>query len=266
MLLFQVYRAQIRTSAAVELQYRAALVIWLIGLILEPVIYLVVWSAVARSGGGQVGGYTGGDFAAYFIVLMMVNHVTFTWVMYEFDTRIRQGSFSPLLLRPIHPIHADIAENITYKGITLIVMLPAAMVLASGFHAQFHTKTWMIAAFVPALLLAFAVRFLVEWTLALSAFWVERSAAVNQVYAVAVLFLSGQMAPLSLLPAPIRLVANMLPFRWMVSFPVELLLGRLTPTEAMMGFGAQAAWLLGSFLMMRLVWRAGIRRYSAVGS
>ena len=53
--------------------------IWLIGMIIEPVMYLVVWQTVASGEGGSVGGYTMGDFAAYYITLMVVTHLTFTW-------------------------------------------------------------------------------------------------------------------------------------------------------------------------------------------
>ena len=84
-------------------------------------------------------------------------------------------------------------------------------------------------AFIPALLLAFLVRFLLEWTLALAAFWTTRVNAINQVYFVLMLFLAGQIAPLTLFPRWIQVVADILPFRWMLGFPVELVLGRLTP-------------------------------------
>ena len=57
-----------------------------------------------------------------------------------------------------------------------------------------------MAAFVPAILLAFVVRFFMEWTLALAAFWTTRVSALNQMYFMAALFFSGQIAPLELLP------------------------------------------------------------------
>ena len=84
------------------------------------------------------------------------------------------------------------------------------------------------AGLYPALLLAFLVRFLLEWTLALAAFWTTRVSAINQVYFVLMLFLAGQIAPLTLFPHWIQIVADILPFRWMLGFPVELVLGRLT--------------------------------------
>jgi ABC-2 type transport system permease protein len=264
--LLDVYLQQLKTTIASQFQYRAALVIWLIGHVLEPLIYLVVWDTVARSSGGRVGGFATGDFAAYFIVLMLVNHATFTWIMWEYDYRVRHGSLSFMLLRPIHPIHADIADNISFKLLTFTVLLPTAAGLAVAFRPTFHVVPWAVAAFVPALALAFVVRFLVEWTLALAAFWTTRVSAINQIYYVAALFLSGQVAPLSLFPFSVQVVAMLLPFRWVIGFPVELLLGRLTPGEALAGFAAQSVWLLLSLALLKMAWRAGVRRYSAVGS
>ncbi len=264
--LWNIYVQQFKTTLAAQVQYRAALVIWLIGHILEPLIYLVVWSTVSRSSGGSVSGFTTGEFAAYFILLMLVNHVTFTWIMFEYDYRIRQGTLSFALLRPIHPIHADIADNISFKLLTLPMMLLAAVILALAFPPAASLVPWAVVAFVPALALAFLVRFLVEWTLALAAFWTTRVGAINQMYFVVTLFFSGQIAPLSLLPFPLQVVASLLPFRWMIGFPVELLLGRLTPVEALTGLAVQGIWLALSLALLRAVWRAGVRIYSAVGA
>jgi ABC-2 type transport system permease protein len=264
--LLDVYRAVFKVTVAVQLQYRVVLVIWLLWMVLQPVVSLVVWSSVARSRGGQVGGYGAADFAAYFIVMMLVNHATFTWIMEIFEWRIRVGQFSPMLLRPVHPIHVDIADNITYKALTAVVLVPAAVGLALAFRPALHPAPWSLLALVPALVLAFLLRFVVEWTLALAAFWTTRVAAVNQLYFAVQLFLSGQVAPLSLFPGPVQVLATVLPFRWMVAFPVQLALGQLTPHEALSGYAAQGAWLALGLALLAWTWRRGLRRYAAVGA
>lgn len=261
----RIYVQQFKTTLASFAQYRAAIFIWMIGHVLEPLIFMIVWSAVTLSRGGLVGGFAAADFAAYFLVLMLVNHATYTWIMYEFEYRVRHGDLSFLLLRPLHPIHTDIVDNLSSKVLTLPLILVSAGVLALAFKPAFHTRLWAAAAFLPALALAFLLRFLVEWTLALAAFWTTRVGAINQGYYVASLFLAGQVAPLALLPGPVRIVASVLPFRWMISFPAELVLGRLTPGQAAAGLAVQAGWLLLAFLLMKAVWAAGVRRFTAVG-
>jgi ABC-2 type transport system permease protein len=264
--LVELYLQQFKTTLAMMLQYRTALLIWTAGQVLEPLVYLIVWTVVSTGSGGSVGSYTTSDFAVYFIVLMLVNQVTYTWIMYDFEYRVREGILSAALLKPVHPIHSDIADNISSKVITLPIIVLVAVGLAMSFHARISTTPWAVLVFIPALVLAFLVRFLLEWSLAQAAFWTTRVAAINQIYFVVMLFLSGQIAPLALLPRPIQLMSMFLPFRWLINFPVELLLGRLTLAESLIGLGAQAAWLVASFVLLRIIWRAGVRAYTAVGA
>jgi ABC-2 type transport system permease protein len=260
------YLQQFKTTMAMMFQYRAMLAIWMLGQVLEPLIYLIVWSAVSTGAGGSVGSYTTLDFAGYFVVLMLVNQFSYTWIMYDFEYRIREGLLSFALLKPVHPIHSDIADNVSSKLITLPAMVLIAIVLAFAFHASISPQPWAVLVFIPVLLMAFMVRFLLEWTLALVAFWTTRVSAINQSYFVLMLFLSGQIAPLTLLPQPVQVIADLLPFRWVIGFPVELLLGKLSPVDALIGLGAQAAWIIVGYVLLRIVWKAGTKVYSAVGA
>ena len=261
-----IYAQQFRSTLASFVQYRASMFIWMIWQVMEPLIFLVVWSVVSKSTGNGIGGFTENDFAAYFITLMVVNHITFTWVMYEFEYRVRHGSLSFALLRPIHPIHSDIVANLSSKMITMPVMILIAVFLTLLFKPTFHFTLLGLIGFIPAALFAFIMRFMIEWTLALVAFWTTRMSAVHQGYYVATLFLSGQMAPLALLPRFVQTAATFLPFRWMISFPVEVFLGKLTLNEILTGLGVQLIGIGLAYVFLKLVWRAGVRVYSAVGA
>lgn len=262
----EIYSVQLKTQLAVQFQYRVAMLIWLIGMVVQPVVYLVVWSTVAEHRGGEVGGFTSGQFAAYYILLMVVNHATFTWIMWEYEYYVRDGTLAGLLLRPIHPIHRDIADNLAYKALTFVVVLPVAQLLAWLFHAEFHWQLWSAALFVPALLLAGLMRILAEWTLAMAAFWTTRVGGINQVYFVVLTFMAGVVAPLDLFPPLVRQAAYLLPFRWMIYFPLELALGRLSPQQALTGLGAQIGWIALLLVLLNAIWRIGVRRFSAVGA
>jgi ABC-2 type transport system permease protein len=52
----------------------------------------------------------------------------------------------------------------------------------------------------------------------------------------------------------------------MVSFPVEVLLGQLSPAEMAIGFGAQIVWGGLMIWITLIIWRAAVRQFSAVGS
>ena len=260
------YAARFRIDLTTNIAYRGSVAIWLIGLILQPLVSLVVWTTVADSQGGSVSGFTTSEYAAYFIILMIVNNLTFTWVMYEFEYRIRTGFFSGILLRPVHPIHQDVTQNFSFKFLGLIGVLPAAVILALAFDAEFHASFLDVVVFVPALILAMALRFIIEWTLALLAFWITKTSAVFQLYSSVSLFLAGNIAPLWLYPDSVQAIASILPFRWMVFFPIEVMLGRLDLQDMVLGIGMQLLWLAIATGLLRLLWKRASARYSAVGS
>jgi len=64
---------------------------------------------------------------------------------------------------------------------------------------------------------------------------------------------------------PFVFEAFALPFRYMIGFPVEVLTGQLGATEMWTGFAIQAGWLAAALIAFAVLWRAGVRRYSAVG-
>lgn len=261
------YAGKLRIDIAENIAYRGSVAIWVLGTVMQPLVSFVVWRTVAGSGGGSAGGFTADEYTAYFVVVMLVNHMTFIWHMWEFEWRIRTGFFSPILLRPIHPIHHDISENLSYKVVGLVGVLPAAIILAIVFNADFgETSAIDMVAFIPALIMAMALRFIIEWTLALAAFWMTKVSALNGLFDSFFLFLGGQFAPLSVMPDSVQTIATISPFRWVIAFPVEIALGRVSGQEMLVGYGTQIIWITIAVVVLRLLWTRAASRYSAVGS
>jgi ABC-2 type transport system permease protein len=197
---------------------------------------------------------------------MVTNHLTFTWIAWDFEADVRSGTLSAKLLRPIDPIHVYIADNLTYKIITMVVVAPATVALALAFAPDAEIAFANIAVAAVATVLAGTLRFLVEYTLALAAFWTTRIFAINDLYYVPLFFFSGQLVPLSLLPDWMQAVGTFLPFQWMLSFPVEVAIGRVRSDDIIVGLSIQVAWVVAFAIIRTVVWRSGLRRYGAVGA
>jgi ABC-2 type transport system permease protein len=197
---------------------------------------------------------------------MIVGHLTMSWDAFEFAWRVRDGNLSPKLLRPLHPIHSDVTFNIAFKLTTSMMILPAWLLL---FVMLRPTPPHSLVSFlfgIPAVILAGLLRYILQYSLACIAFWTTRVEAINQLYFALDAFLAGRIAPLSLLPGWMGLAAMYLPFRSMGAFPVELLLGRVPANQVVWGFVMQIIWLAAAVCLFRLMWRAGIKQYSAVGA
>jgi ABC-2 type transport system permease protein len=259
------YAALIRNAWLVDLQYRASIVLWLLWGVTEPAIALGIWWTIA--GDGQIGGYARADFARYFFAVMLINQLTIAWDSWYLDRWIRDGELNYRLARPLHPAHEAVADNVAYKARTASVILVVWLLVAAAWPAvrlPFAPGRWALT--LVAVLLAAAMRFFISFTTGLLAFWTTRATAIMELHAGISLFLAGRIAPLALLPPAVASLAGVLWFRYMLSFPVDLLTGAVPGTNAMWrGFAGQVVWLALWMAAYRFVWSRGIRKYGAVG-
>ena len=238
---------------------------WLLafGWMIPPLIYLFVWSTAA--GGGAIGGFTRGQFVAYYLILILVNQLTYSQTNWTVGDVIRYGGMNQLLLRPLSPFFDAVSSEVAGKVVYMLFVIPATALLALVLRPEAEITMTNALAFVPAVLMAWALRFLWGYALALLAFWATRADALLALQDALVFLLAGQVAPTSLLPGALQTVSTVLPFRYMVGFPVEVLLGQLDTVQKLTGLAFQASWLLVAWLAFRAMWHRGVRRYAAVG-
>ena len=260
------YVTTMRTAVQEQFQYRAATYMYLVGMVAEPVIYLVVWSTIADESGGTVGGLTAGEFAAYYIVWTLVRTMNIVFTPYGWEERIRNGQLSGQLLRPLHPIHYDLAEFAGGKIPWVLFYLPIAVVLTLVFHPTFDIRWQEVAVFSVAIWGAYLIRTFNQSALGLITVWTTRVGALFQLSIVLELLLSGRLVPLTLFPEWVQTVAWFLPFRWTFYFPIQTLVGDLSNAELLGGLAMQVFWTVVGVGVFSLVWRHAIKRYTAVGN
>jgi ABC-2 type transport system permease protein len=260
------YATVSRTAVQEQFQYRAANYMYMIGMVVEPVIYLVVWSVVAEASGGEVGGYSSGGFAAYFIVWMLVRNMNIVFTPYGWEFRIREGQLSGMLLRPMHPLHYDLAYFAGWKVIAVLLWVPIALVLSLLFRPELSVNVAQAATFLVAIWGAYVIRTLLLFVLGMVTLWTTRVAALFELYFTAELLLSGRLVPMDLMPDWVLRWVDLLPFRSTFGFPIEALVSDLSGAELVRGLVAQLVWIVIGWALAMAVWRRAIRRYAAVGN
>jgi len=258
------YFALIRMKWVEMFEYRAESVIWILGALTQPLVTLAVWLGV--SDGGEIQGYSPNHFILYFACLIFVERMTTAWDVWDLDREIRQGTFSFPLLRPLHPIHWGIAENIVYKVFFLSILLPIWIVAAffiEPLRLALSPLEWV--AFLIAVLFGLAIRFLMGWCVGLLGFWVSRVVAIYSVVEGISLFFSGRIAPLSIMPPTIQKIGEILPFSYILYFPVEILMGGVTLERLVTGMIGQVVWIGILYGVFHFLWKAGLKAYSAAG-
>lgn len=246
---------------AYMLEYRAELFLWALSGSL-PLILMGVWIEASQS--GQFG-LEPVDFARYFLTVFIIRQFTTVWVIWEFEREIVEGRLSPRLLQPIDPGWHHVARHVSER----FARLPFAILLVVLFFMLYPQAAWMpslnnFLLFFVAIILAFTLRFLIQYTFALCAFWTERATAIENFWFLFYLFFSGLIAPLETFPPLVREVVLWTPFPYLIHFPASVLIG--LPVEIVPGFLITLGWILLFFVINRWLWRRGLKQYSGMGA
>ena len=261
-----IYLTTARMAIASEFQYRTGHYFFLLGMIAEPVIYLVVWTTIADQQGGEVQGLSAGYFAAYYIVWTLVRNMNIVFGAPFWEFRIREGRLAGDLLKPMYILHYDLAYFAGWKFVVVVLWLPIAFGLSAVFHPTLSPTPLEIVVFICAIWGAYLVRSMFQGTMGMLNFWTTRGAAVFDLYIAIEMLLSGRLVPLQLMPEWVQTLANFLPFKWTFGFPIEALVGDLSTRSLLLGLCAQALWIGIGLLLFKVAWSAAIKRFVSVGN
>src|SRR5574340_404991 len=259
------YLTTMRTAVQEQFQYRTANYLYMLGMDAEPDIYIVVWTTIAEQSGGSVDGLTAGYFAAYYIVWTLVRNMNIVFGAPFWEWRIREGQLTTDLLRPIHPLHRDIAYFAGWKVVVIVLWIPLALGLSLVFHPALSPNPQQVIAFAIAIWGAYLLRTMFQESLGMLCFWTTRGAAIFDLWMTTELLLSGRLVPMPLMPDWVQELARFLPFQWAFYFPIQCLVGDYSNEALLRGLAAQALWTLIGFAIFRVAWKHAVKRYSAVG-
>jgi ABC-2 type transport system permease protein len=253
----------LRVHFAEAIAWRAEFLIWVLAYTL-PLIMLALWTAVARE--APVGRFGEQEFRAYFLTTLVYRMLSASWVVWDMNFQIRQGTIAAKLLRPVHPLIQFAAQQAAAVPLRVVLASPIAVaaILWIGIDAFTHDPFLLLT--LPVLLTgAWAMTFLVMCIIGSLSFYWESALGLFDLWLGFYFLFSGYLMPLEFLPGPVRAIGEWLPFRYMLSFPVEVTIGLVTREQLWSGLAIQWSWVVVLMIGAVAVWNGGVRRYSAFG-
>lgn len=263
--LIRAYLALIKAAWTIAFTYRVQLVLYILSFIF-PLLMLAVWLTVEEQT-GPIGGFDRAGFISYYIAAAAVFRFTNASPLYRWDREIRTGELSIRLLKPLDPFHYYFGAILGRMLFELMIIAPLFVVLMLLVpEVSYPLTPTLMLAFGCSMIVAIALATLIGSAFGMLSFWTTQSRHFASFWQGIGQFLSGFVVPLALFPPPLRAVADLLPFRSMVSLPIEILMGRLGWDKIAFGLAVGISWALGVTLIYRMLWRRGLRRYEAVGA
>lgn len=246
--------------------YRGAIIIWTITSIISVGIGLLIWLS---AGNDVVGGYTRNEIVSYYVALFFLDDLCGWFVFGAVRREIQTGEIINYLIKPLSYIKATFGEEAGFKVISLSIyfLVGTLFVLTlthNGIIIQFHPDyRWLFL--LPTIPGAILTVYLLNFCMALLGFWFTETDYVNYLYWTVLPLLGGYYLPVSFLPGILEKLNWFLPFRYQLSFPLEILLNRLSPTQLWQSTSLMFFWNIILFKLYRYMWKRGLKSYSAFG-
>jgi ABC-2 type transport system permease protein len=262
--ILRAYPTFLRVGFAEAVAYRAELFVWMLTTTM-PLVMLALWTAAARE--GPFGRFGENEFIAYYLAALIVRTVTTSWVVWQMNEEVRLGTLSMRLLRPVHPFVTYSAEHMAAIPLRSLIALPVAIILLITVGRGHLARDPVVIALVPVILiLSWLIGFLAGTAMGSLAMITKRSVGVWEVWIGLFAVMSGYLVPLELLPRWLSIIADFLPFRYMLGFPVEVVIGMADRAAMLRGLEAQLGMCVALVVITGFTWRAGLKRFEAFGS
>jgi ABC-2 type transport system permease protein len=115
------------------------------------------------------------------------------------------------------------------------------------------------------LILGYFIKLFFSILIGFIAFWTTEIQGIYFFLNILKKFLAGAYFPVALMPIILYKISTMFPFIYTLYFPAQLYLGKISTSEGLKGLGIEIIWLLILYILIKIVWRLGRKKYEGVG-
>jgi ABC-2 type transport system permease protein len=244
--------------------YRVNGIIWILTDAITVFTMPLVWMSAV--GNGSVEQFTKRDITQYYLMMLMVSAFVICHFMWELAMEIKEGQFAAALVKPISVYQVYFLRNFSWRFVRMSLSVPFLIVFILIFGdtlrgAEFHLG-W---TFLVTLFLGHLLSFTTVMMLGFLALFIEEAFALFELYYFPMLFLSGQIIPVAMLPGWAQSIAKYLPFYYTTNLPVDVAIGRVSSANSLPLIGVQIFFVALTYGASKLLWAKGLKQFTGVG-
>lgn len=251
-----------------SMEYRGNFLLGIVSVIFPLTIQFFLWSAIYKSSANSiVYGYTFPQMLAYSILAILTSKLVVSGFEWEVLDDIKNGGFSKYIVRPIGYLKYRMACFMGQKSFNVLVIfiIMIAVLLLLSVNFAFKIEIINICIFIIAIILALFINFLIYFSLASIAFWINEATGAFIVMGLVANVISGGIFPLDIFGDKVLTVFSLLPFQYTIYFPVNIINGKLGLDAILNGLIIQLVWIMIMLVIANVLWKIGMKKYTAVG-
>lgn len=250
------------------MEYRADFILNMISVVFPIIIQVSLWTAIFNNTAhGVIYGYTYTQMLMYAFMAGLVSKLVSTGFEYEVNEDIKNGGLNKYIVKPVgyFPYRLCCFAGSKIFASVIILAFIIGIVIMSSLVWGYALQVLRLAVFLVALLLALLLNFLIYFCISMAGFWFSEVARLFGTINIILIIISGGIFPLDIFGSKVMEVVNLLPFKYTMQFPVDILNGKLLQSNIIEGFIVQSLWICLMVLLSIKLWKTGLKKYIAVG-
>src|SRR3989338_3193424 len=255
-----------RISLMEFLTYRLNFILWRVRVVVSILITFFLWQAIYGNR-QQVFNYYQNQMITYIILLNVVSGLVLSTRTSNIAEEINRGNLSNFLLLPFNYFYYNLFRDFADKLINIFFSIFEVIFIIYVFKPQFlfQFNPYYLLLFFASLILAVFLYFFINLLLSFIAFWSREVWAPRFIFFIIISFLAGTYFPLDIVPNSVYSLISLLPFTYLLFFPIKIYLGQFNATFLIKGFSISLIWLIILYFFSKKVWQARLKIYTAVG-
>lgn len=246
--------------------YRFNFFMWRVRNVFQFLTIYFLWFSIMPTT-GNLFGYSKDLMLTYIVLTTLVSAIIFSTRTQEIAENINSGDLSIFLLKPFSYFKYWYSRDIGDKLMNISFSLGEIAFIFWFLHPPLYLQTnpYLILLTLIGLFLATNLHFFISFMLSLVGFWSNNVWGPRFIFYTLIGFLAGGIFPLDILPGYLFNLMQLLPFSYLVYFPIKIYLGQLTNQQILSGFFVSSIWIIASYFLLVFFWKKGLRTYNSYG-
>lgn len=250
------------------LEYRANFFWSIISTAFPIIIQFFLWTAIYNSSGkSMLYGYTYQQMIVYTILAQIITKFLATGIEYEISSDIKGGGLSKFIVQPINYFTFRLLRFLGAKSMQMLItvgMLLGVLVILN-LNLDANIEIIRMFLFLLSLVIALTLNFIIFFCLSTFAFWLSDAWGIFFGGNFLITIMSGGIFPLDVFNKKILKILDLLPFKYAIYYPINILNGKVPDNQIFTGMLMQLIWIVFLSILLKLLWERGMKKYVAVG-
>ena len=252
-----------------EFVYRVNFIMWRVRNVFQIFLIFFLWDAIFSDPQRVVFGYDRSKILTYVFGILVIKALVLSARAVDVAGDISRGDIMNYLLKPINYFKFWFTRDLSSKALNVIFASLEFTLLFLLIRPPLFIQTnpLILLGFLVCLAFAIFIFFTLLFITSAVPFWAPELGWGSHflVTVIIIEFLSGSLFPIDILPLAIQKVLLLSPFPYLIFFPIQVYLGKVSGGNLIGGIAISLFWAIALWLVMNFIWKKGLKAFQAYG-